>query len=177
MVTNKTTAAVRGLVRRLQRGYAHGHDRPLVGYAVVLGGYTAMLGLLTGIGRACGVRLPERFSVQDTVLLGVATHKASRLLAKDAVTSPLRAPFARYEEPAGDAEVNESVRGEGVNHAVGELVTCPFCLAVWVAGGLTAGLAFAPRVTRATLTALTAIATSDTLQLAYDSAKRRTEES
>jgi hypothetical protein len=170
-------ARMRKLVQRLRHGYAHGHNRPLVGYSVVLGGYTVVFGLLSGIGRVRGARLPERFSVQDTVLLGVATHKASRLLAKDAVTSPLRAPFTRYEEPAGDAELNESVRGEGVKHAVGELVTCPFCLAVWVASGLTAGLAFAPRATRAVLTTLTAIATSDALQLAYDTAKQRTQES
>lgn len=176
-MTNQTKSTPRGRLRRLgqrlQHAYAHGHDRPLGGYTAVLGGYGALLGLLTGIGRACGVRLPERFSVQDTVLLCLATHKASRLLAKDAVTSPLRAPFVRYEEPAGEAELNESVRGTGVQHAVGELVTCPFCLGVWVSSGLTAGLAFAPRATRTVLTALTAIAASDAIQLAYDGAKQR----
>lgn len=41
--------------------------------------------------------LPERFSPFDLVLLGVATHKYSRILAKDRVTSFLRAPFVRYE--------------------------------------------------------------------------------
>lgn len=164
---------LRRLARRVRRGYAHGEDRPLAGYTVVLGGYSALVGLLAAVGRVTGTRLPERFSVQDTVLLCVATHKASRLLAKDAVTSPLRAPFTRYEEPAGEAELTESVRGEGVQHAVGELVTCPFCLAVWVAGGLTAGLVFAPRATRVVLTALTAVGASDALQLAYDGAKRR----
>jgi hypothetical protein len=162
-----------GLVGRVREGYAHGEDRPLVGYAVVLGGYSALLGLLTGIGRATGVRLPERITLQDTVLLCLATHKASRLLAKDAVVSPLRAPFTRYEEPAGESEVNESVRGSGVQHAVGELVTCPFCLAVWVSSGLTAGLVLAPRATRLVLTALTAIGASDVLQIAYDGAKQK----
>lgn len=159
--------------RRVRQGYAHGEDRPLAGYAAVLGGYSTMLGLLTAIGRVTGTRPPERFTVQDTVLLGLATHKASRLLSKDAVASPLRAPFARYEEPAGEAELNESVRGNGVRHAVGELLTCPFCLDVWVASGLTAGLVFAPRVTRTVLTALTAIGMSDMVQLAYDGAKKR----
>jgi hypothetical protein len=55
---------------------------------------------------------------------------------------------------------------------VGELLTCPFCLGVWVAGGLTAGLVLAPRVTRLALTALTAIAASDAIQLVYDKAKQ-----
>lgn len=87
------------------------------------------------------------------------------------MTSPLRAPFVRYEEPAGEGEVNESVRGHGARHAVGELMTCPFCLSVWVASGLAAGLVIAPRPTRLVLSTLTAIAGSDALQLVYDRAK------
>ncbi len=176
-MTNQTKTApgtrLRRFADRVRRGYANGHERPLAGYTTVLGGYGAVLALLTGIGRARGVRLPERISAQDTVLLCLATHKASRLLTKEAVTSPLRAPFTRYEEPAGEAELNESARGSGVRHAVGELVTCPFCVGVWISSGLTAGLAFAPRATRMVLTALTAIAASDALQLAYDGAKKR----
>jgi hypothetical protein len=164
---------VAGLARQVRQGYAHGEDRPLAGYTVVLGTYSALLGLLAAAGRLTGTRLPERITVQDTVLLCAGTHKASRLLAKDAVSSPLRAPFTRYEEPAGEGELNESVRGGGVQHAVGELVTCPFCLAVWVATGLTAGLVFAPRATRLVLTALTAVSASDALQIAYDGAKQR----
>ena len=164
---------VRRLARRVQRGYAHGEDRPLAGYATVIGAYSALLGLVGGIARARGVRLPDRVGLGDTLLLCVGTHKASRLLAKDSVTSPLRAPFTRYQEPAGAGEVNEEVRGNGVRHAVGELVTCPFCLSVWLASGFTAGLVLAPRATRLVLTALTAIAGSDTIQLVYDNAKQR----
>jgi hypothetical protein len=41
-----------------------------------------------------------------------------------------------------------------------------------VSSGLTAGLVFAPRVTRLVLNALTAIAVSDTLQLVYDNVKQ-----
>ena len=78
----------------------------------------------------------------DVVLLSIATHKLSRLLSKDAVTSPLRAPFTRYDHPIGSGEVTEQVRDQGssTRHAVGELLSCPFCLAVWVATGLTGGL-------------------------------------
>ncbi|WP_083661385.1 DUF1360 domain-containing protein [Actinophytocola xanthii] len=149
-------------------------SRPaLVKHSAVLGTYSAVLGLLTAVGRAKGVRLPERFSVQDTVLLGTATHKASRLLSKQEVTSPLRAPFTSREEATGASEVNESARGEGVRHTIGELLTCPFCLGVWVASGFTAGMVVAPRVTRLVTTALTAVATSDLLQFVYDGAKHR----
>ena len=160
--------------RRIHQQYSAGEDRPLFAYSVVLGGYAGLVGLASAIGRARGVRLPARFSVQDTVLLCVATHKASRLVSKEAVTSPLRAPFTSYGEPTGEAEVNESARGHGARHTIGELLTCPFCLGVWIASGLTAGLVFAPKVTRLVSTALTAVAVSDTLQLLYDRAKEGT---
>lgn len=174
-MTNQTTPAtrLRRLGRRVRHEYSGGHARPLRAYSTVLGTYAAAVSLLTAVGRARRVRLPERFSVQDTVLLCAATHKASRLLTKEAVTSPLRAPFTRYEEATGEAEVNESVRGNGARHAVGELLTCPFCLGVWIASALTAGLVFAPRATRLVATALTAVAASDTAQLLNDNAKER----
>jgi len=158
---------------RIRKRYSAGHDRPLRAYSAVLGGYAGLVGLTTAIGRARGVRLPDRFTVQDTVLLCLATHKASRLLTKEAVTSPLRAPFTTYEESTGEAEVNESVRGSGARHAIGELVTCPFCLGVWIASGLTAGLVLAPKVTRLATAALTAIGVSDMAQLLYDGAKKK----
>jgi hypothetical protein len=173
-VTNTATtprATLRRLAHRIQQDYAGGQDRPLGGYSLLIGAYTTVLGALTALGRVRGARLPDRYGAQDIVLLCVATHKASRLLAKDAVTSPLRAPFTRYEEPAGEGEVNESVRGTGVRHSVGELLSCPFCLAVWISSGLTAGLVIAPRATRLVMTALTAIAGSDAIQLVYDRAK------
>jgi len=44
-------------------------------------------------------------------------------------------------------------------------------LALWVATGLTAGMVFAPRLTRLVTTMLTAVATSDTLQIGYDAAR------
>jgi uncharacterized protein DUF1360 len=157
----------------VKRRYSNGNDRPLRAYSVVLGAYATAVGALAVLARALRTGLPERFGVQDTVLLCVATHKASRLLTKEAVTSPLRAPFTRYEEATGMAEVNESVPGHGARHAVGELLTCPFCLGVWIATGLTAGLVFAPRVTRVAATVLTAVAVSDTAQLGYDAAKNR----
>ena len=56
-------------------------------------------------------RFPERYSLADVVLLGVATHKYSRVLTKDRVTSGLRAPFVRYRHDAGPSEVEEAARG------------------------------------------------------------------
>ena len=158
--------------RDVRRAYEGDADRPLGGYLAALGGYAASVGVLAGVAKLRGRHLPDRFGLGDTVLLSIATHKLSRLVAKDAVTSPLRAPFTRYEQPAGDAELNESVRGSGIRHAIGELISCPFCLAIWFATGLTGGMVLAPRLTRAVGLIMTAVAASDTLQLAYDTAKQ-----
>lgn len=151
---------------------AYGEGRPLPGYLLAIGSYTTLAGAVAVAGRLTGARLPERFSLGDTALVGVATHKASRLLTKEAVTSPLRAPFTRYERPAGHAELKESPRSDHpARHAIGELLTCPFCAGVWIASGLTAGLVFAPRLTRLVSTALAAVAASDALNLVYDKLK------
>ena len=159
------------MTSRTESEYSPGTDRPLRGYLAAMGTYAALVAAAVVVGRAMKVRLPERFSLADTALLAVATHKASRLITKSSVASPLRAPFTRYERPAGAAELVESTRGHGIRHALGELFTCPFCTDVWLAGFLTAVFGFAPKPTRLATTTLTAVAVSDALHLAYDAAK------
>jgi hypothetical protein len=164
---------VRDRAERAVAGYAPGQDRPLGGYLVTLSSYLGVAGGLAAPARLTGHHLPERLAGQDVLLSAIATHKLSRLLAKDSVTSPLRAPFTRYRRPTGDAEVGEEVRREdGVGHALGELISCPFCLAVWVATGFSAGMVFAPRLTRLVAATFTAVAASDLLQLCYAAAQQ-----
>jgi hypothetical protein len=159
--------------KQVQRDYAGDADRPLGGYVGAMGAYGAFVGGLTALGRVLGARLPRRVGAGDTVLLGAATFKASRMLAKAAITSPLRAPFTRYEEPAGEDELNESVPAKGHReHAVGELVSCPFCLDVWIGTALAAGLVMAPRPTRLVATVLTVVGAADALHLLYDAGKK-----
>jgi hypothetical protein len=162
---------LRRRLRVLHGEYAPGEPFPLIGYVVSGGTYVALVAGLALAVRVSGRELPERPTLMDLALVSVATHKLSRLLAKDSVTSPLRAPFTRFEKPAGEAELVEHVRGQGTRHAVGELLSCPFCLAVWVSTVLTAGLVLAPRLTRLVATGLTAVAISDFLQLGYAAAK------
>jgi hypothetical protein len=169
--------SLRGRIARLRSAYAPHEHRPLDGYLVALGGYAAVAATLAGLVRMTGRTVPERPSAGDVVLLSIATHKLSRLLSKDAVTSPLRAPFTSYDKPIGSGEVMEQVRDQGsaTRHAIGELLSCPFCLAVWIATGLTGGLVLAPRLTRLVATALTAVAASDFLQMGYAVAQRAAE--
>ena len=161
----------------LRKDYAPHEHRPLDGYVVTMSAFGALAASFAVAAKVTGRPVPERVSAQDVVLISIATHKLSRLLAKDSVTSPLRAPFTRYAEPVGAAEVNEEVRDQGssIRHSIGELITCPFCLAVWVATGLTGGLVLAPRLTRLATTAMTATAVSDFLQMAYSISKEAAE--
>jgi hypothetical protein len=157
-----------GFLEQQEQDYSPDEHRPLRGYAAAMGVYGGTVAALATAGVLRGRRLPETVGPWDAVLLSVATHRVSRTLTKDAVTSPLRAPFTRYVEPQGHAELREEVRHEqGVKHAVGELLTCPFCLAQWVATGFGAGLVLAPRATRLVAGVMTAVAASDWLQLAY----------
>jgi hypothetical protein len=148
--------------------YRGDEARPLGGYVVVMAVFAALLSGAAGLAFATGRRLPANVGPWDLVLLAAGTHKLSRTLAKDAVTSPLRAPFTRYKETGGPAEVMEEVRHrDGLRHSIGELITCPFCLDVWIAAGFTIGLVFAPRLTRLVAAALTAVTGADFLHLLY----------
>ena len=114
-----------------------------------------------------GRELPERVSIGDLALITVATHKASRLLAKDRVTSAVRAPFTRFQADGGPAEVEEQARGSGLRRAIGELLICPYCLGMWIATAFAIGLAVVPRPTRWVASVLAAHFGSDVLQAAY----------
>lgn len=153
-------------------GYAHEH-RPLGGYATLTSVFaTAFVGSLVAARRS-GRPLPRTVRPWDVVTVGVATHKITRLIAKDRVTSWMRAPFVRYEEPAGHGEVSEQPRGSGLRLAVGELLVCPYCLGQWVAAGLGVGLVAAPRLTRLIAAIYTAETISDFLQVGYLAAEER----
>jgi hypothetical protein len=152
--------------------YRGGEERPLGGYVVVMAVFAAIVSGAAGLAFATGRKLPNGVGPWDVLLLAAGTHKLSRTVSKDAVTSPLRVPFARYKDTGGPAEVMEEVRFQGgLRHSVGELITCPFCLDVWIATGFTIGLVFAPRLTRLIATALTAVTGADFLHLLYAKAQ------
>jgi hypothetical protein len=101
----------------------------------------------------------------------VATHKLSRLIAKDKITAFLRAPFTEFEGKGGPAEVEERARGEGLQRTVGELLICPYCLGMWLSGAFHLGFMTAPRGTRFAASILAGLTISDFLQIAYKAAE------
>lgn len=156
-----------GRVTALAARYSPDEPRPLRGYLAALATYAGLVGAVGVAGWLRRRRPVPPIGPWDVALMAVGTHRLSRTLAKDAVTSPLRAPFTRYRGPSAPAELEEEVRGDGVRHAVGELLTCPFCLSQWVATGIVAGHLLAPNTTRAVTATLTAVAGADALQFGY----------
>jgi Protein of unknown function (DUF1360) len=160
-------AEVRSRMRSEKARYSGNEERPLGGYVTAMTAYAAAVGTLAGITRATRRQLPDGLPVRDVMLAAVATHKLSRLITKDPVTSPLRAPFTVFRGTAGPAELKEDVRGTGVRKTVGELSTCPFCLDMWVATSLIAGYIYLPRATRLAVDTMAVLAGADMLQFAY----------
>jgi hypothetical protein len=68
--------------------------------------------------------------------------------------------------------VEERARGRGLRRAVGDLLTCNWCIAPWVATLLEAGFVVRPRATRFLATVFSAVAMSDALQHLYNAEKK-----
>jgi hypothetical protein len=65
----------------------------LEGYVIVLGIYGVLVALAAVVAAVTGRKFPGA-RLQDLITVTIGTHKLPRTLTKDAVTSPLRAPFA-----------------------------------------------------------------------------------
>lgn len=154
-------------VRAETAAYADGAARPLGSFLALMAAYGALVaGGFLAISRS-ERSLPERPAWSDLALLALASHKLARLVAKDPVTSPLRAPFTRFEGTSGEAELAEEVRGHGPRKALGELVTCPFCVGQWVGTVFGFALVLAPRPTRLVAGIFAVLTGADFLQFAY----------
>jgi hypothetical protein len=115
------------------------------------------------LAKALG-RDPAEHRPIDLVVLGVATFKAARTLARDEVTSFIREPFVEGEAHEGG---EEPVETGDLRQAIGELVTCTRCVGTWVAAGLTATQVLAPRFGRLLTWTLAAAGANDFLQAGF----------
>lgn len=155
-------------------GYADPEERPpLLSYLGFMSVFASLLGGILLLARRQGRELPEKVGAGELLLVGTASHKLSRLISKDKVTSPLRAPFTELEGKGGPAEFEERSRGTGLRKAFGELLICPYCLGLWVVAAFSLGLLFAPRLTRFLASLFSALTISDFFQIAYKAAEEK----
>jgi hypothetical protein len=146
--------------------------RPLAAYGALALAFNGLVA--AGVEAARRRRgLPERWSAPDLLLLGAATAKLSRLIAKDRVLAVVRAPFTEFQDDTQRGEVEESARGTGMQRAIGELLICEYCLAQWVAAGFVVGGALAPRATRAVAAIFAVYGISDAVNIARSAADQK----
>lgn len=159
-------ANVDGSESSVSESYGAG-KQSLYSYSTLMGVFNLVFALFLLLTKKLDSPLPQRIDGRDIALLGMATHKLSLVGTEDAVTSPLRAPFTELQEKQSPKSVDEAPRGEGLRRSVGELLTCKFCLGMWVASLLTYGLVLAPRVTRLVASVFTILTISDHLHQIY----------
>jgi Protein of unknown function (DUF1360) len=134
------------------------------------GAYAAIVSVFGGGLAAAGAlahllhRDPGEHDALDFVVLGAATFKASRTIARDEVTSFLRDPFVEGEAHEGG---EDPVATGDLRQAIGELVTCSRCVGTWVAAGLASAQVLAPRFGRLLTWTLAAGAANDFLQAGF----------
>jgi hypothetical protein len=136
---------------------------PHSAYAAIMGTFAAGIAGAGLLARALG-RDPEQQRPIDLAIVGLATFKAARTLARDEVTSFIRDPFVDGEAHEGG---EEPVETGDLRQAIGELVTCTRCVGTWIAAGLTTTQVVAPRFGRLLTWSLAAAGANDFLQAGF----------
>jgi hypothetical protein len=131
-----------------------------------------------GLAAAGGIaklldRDPREHTPLDLVLLGLATFKASRTVARDDVTSFLREPFVEGRAREG---AEDPVETGDLRQAVGELVTCSRCVGTWIAAGLAGTQIIAPQFGRLLTWTLATAGANDVLQAGFSALTSKTNE-
>jgi hypothetical protein len=131
-----------------------------------------------GLAAAGGIaklldRDPREHTPLDLVLLGLATFKASRTVARDEVTSFLREPFVEGRAREG---AEDPVETGDLRQAVGELVTCSRCVGTWIAAGLAGTQIIAPQFGRLLTWTLATAGANDVLQAGFSALTNKANE-
>jgi len=146
---------------------------PYRAYATIVGTFLTALGAVSGIA-AARHRPQVELAPTDLALLGLATFKASRTVARDKVTSFVREPFV--EGDAYDGEDERPTHETELKQALGELVTCTRCVGTWIAAGLASAQVLAPRTGRLLTTVLAAGAVNDFLLAGFSALTEKANE-
>jgi hypothetical protein len=146
---------------------------PYGSYATILGTFVGGLAAAGALANSLDRDAREN-STLDLVVLGLASFKAARTIARDEVTSFIREPFVEGLAHEGG---EDPVETGDMRQAIGELVTCSRCIGTWVAGGLAATQIVAPRFGRLLTWTLATAAVNDWLQAGFAALTQKSNES
>ncbi len=121
--------------------------------------------LLTGLIVASRDRAREQppIPAAELVPLGVAAFALAKVVAKEKIGTWVREPFVE-ESPERKPE---RPRGRGLQHAVGELLTCTRCVGAWSALALVSLRIASPPAGRVVTSVLVTSAANDFLQAGF----------
>ncbi len=136
-------------------GASETDDRPVepTDYALLNATYLALLASTVVATRKNAAVDP--ISGTELVPIAAATFALAKLIGKEKVASWVREPFVEVE---GD---DRRPRGERLQYALGELVTCTRCLGAWSALGLVGLRLASPTAGRTVTSVLAASAGND----------------
>lgn len=125
------------------------------------------LSIFAGLARRKSTSIPEFQEFHLTPLeflqLVLSTYRLGRMVAFDTIFEPIRAPVAHtVPDPSGAGETVEP-RGEGMQRALGEMISCPICAGTWIAALLVYGMHFFPHPTRLLLAMMSAVGGAELL--------------
>lgn len=132
-------------------------QRPLPEYAGLAATFWLIFGAFLVTSRD---RLPERIRLTDVGLIALSSYKLARVVTKDEVTAFVRAPVTE------DPDATQPKR-EGMARALGELLTCPYCIGLWISSGLSYSHVLFPRETRFFTAIFGSYAVTDFLHAAF----------
>lgn len=141
---------------------------PYSAYATIAGSFVGGLAAVAALAR----RSPPG-STLEFIALSAATFKAARTLSREKVASFVREPFVEGEAWTGEGE---RPAGEGLQRALGELVTCTRCVGTWSAAALASTQMLTPRFGRLVTWTLAAGAANDFLQAGFKALCEKTNE-
>jgi hypothetical protein len=136
---------------------------PYGAYAGIMTAFVGGLAAAGGLAKLLG-RDPREHSALDLTVLGLATFKAARTVARDEVTSFMREPFVEGLAKEG---AEDPVESGDLRQAIGELVTCSRCIGTWVAAGLVGTQIIAPQFGRLLTWTLATAGANDFLQAGF----------
>lgn len=112
----------------------------------------------------------EPVRARELPVLAIATFALADVVAKEKVSTWIREPFV--QEGADHKPV--AAEGSGLQHAIGELLTCTRCMGTWGALGLIGLRVGSPSTSRVVTGVLALTGVNDVLQSAFRLLSERT---